>query len=219
MPAKLLTTGQVARLCGFSQSAVLQWLHSGKLSSYSSPGGQHRVDPNALLQFLKAHGMRVPGELEEPCAHRILVVDDEELVRNVLVRLFEASNIDCAVEVAENGVIGCMKLATFRPHLVILDVVMPEVDGAEVCRTILASEALADTKVLLLTGYPEHARLTAALRAGADDWVCKPPTADELLGKVARLLGIPASAACTRLAPTIVQQRPRPRSATAPMRR
>ena len=57
--SRLLTTGEVARLSGFSPSAVLQWIRSGKLESYSSPGGQHRVTPEQLMCFQFA-GFEIP---------------------------------------------------------------------------------------------------------------------------------------------------------------
>lgn len=60
----LFTTGQVAELCGFSPSAVLQWIRAGKLTAYHSPGGQNRVTPEDLLRFMRSHGMRIPPELD-----------------------------------------------------------------------------------------------------------------------------------------------------------
>ncbi len=67
---QLYTTGQVAKMCGFSTSAVLQWIHAGKLSTYHSPGGQNRIAPKDLLKFMKAHDMRIPADLEKiECAN------------------------------------------------------------------------------------------------------------------------------------------------------
>ena len=152
---KLLSTGQVAELCGFSPSAVLQWIRSGKLPAYSSPGGQNRIDPEHLLGFLHAHGMRVPPELESLDVHRVLIVEDEAFVCEVLERMLRESGLPCEVEGAENGVIGCMKIPTFRPHLIVLDVIMPELDGGELCHVVRASKEFSGTKLLLVTGYPD----------------------------------------------------------------
>jgi excisionase family DNA binding protein len=188
--AKLLSTGRVATLCGFSTSAVLQWIRSGKLAAYTSPGGQHRVRPEELLRFLRQHGMHVPPELAPAGPYRVLIVDDEAVVRDVLRRMLWESPLDCTVEMAENGVVGCMKLPVCRPHLVVLDIVMPEIDGVELCRTIKASEELAGTKVLLITGYQSDDRLARGLEAGADGWLAKPILLEPFLTQVAELLGL-----------------------------
>lgn len=199
--SRLLTTGEVARLCGFSPSAVLRWIHDGMLPAYSSPGGRHRVDPDQLLEFLKEHGMHVPAELkkgeEEP--RRVLIVDDEEVVRCLLARMLEESELDCQVQVAESGIVACMALAAFRPHLIVLDVVMPDLDGAELCHVLRASREFADTSILLVTGYPDDERLRSTLLRDADGCLAKPVSAEEFVGTVRSLLSchVPGGAAAT----------------------
>ena len=83
-----------------------------------------------------------------------------------------------------------MKIPIFKPHLIVLDVVMPELDGVEMCRSVKSSDAFRDTKVLLISGYPEDERLQKALLAGADDWIAKPVTARPFIEKVAAMLGV-----------------------------
>ena len=196
--SKLLTTGDVARLCGFSPSAVLQWIRGGKLAAYSSPGGQYRVDPQELLSFLREHNMRVPPELSPEEGYRILIVDDDERIRDLFVQILTESDIPCVVETAKNGVVGCMKIPIFKPHLVTLDIVMPELDGVEMCRSVKATDKFGDIKVLLVTGFPDDERLQAALDAGADDWLAKPVDVRLLIEKVSTLLGISSSSSTTR---------------------
>lgn len=192
---RLLTTGDVARLCGFSASAVLQWVRSGKLDSYSSPGGQHRIEPEGLLTFLRAHNMRIPPELEPGNReHRILIVDSDEGIRNVLESTLLQSAPPCLVESAANGVTGCMKLPTFKPDLVVIDMLTPGLDVVEVCRSVKTDDELSGTKILLITARPDDDRLELARRAGADDWTAKPVSVDEFLRKVRALLGIAADA-------------------------
>lgn len=189
-PKKLLSTGDAARLSGFSPSAVLQWIHAGKLRSYSSPGGQHRIDPAEFLEFLKAHGMRIPAELEPDGPRRVLIVEDEEQVREALREMLTRSGLNVEVDTAETGVAGCMRIPVFKPHLVVLDIVIPLLDGAELCRWLRASEDHGHTKVLLTTGFPDDDRFRAAVSAGADDWIFKPVRMAPFVSKVAALLGI-----------------------------
>lgn len=129
---------------------------------------------------------------EQPAATvpRILIVDDQRAVRGFLSDALRASDLECEVQAAENGVVACMRLPRFRPDLVVLDVVMPELSGAEVCWAIKTSPSLARTKVLLMTGSPDDPRFEAALAAGADAWLVKPFGAGAFLAKVAELLGL-----------------------------
>jgi excisionase family DNA binding protein len=185
---RLLSTGEVARLSGFSPSAVLQWIHAGKLRSYSSPGGQHRIAPDELLAFLEQHGMRIPPELRASGKRRVLVVEDDRAVREVLVRILTVSGLSLEVEGADGGIEGCVKLATFKPHLIVLDTELPGFDGVELCRWVKESDPFAHTAVLLLASDPNDEGLRVAMLAGADEWMIKPVRVMPFLNQVTRLL-------------------------------
>jgi len=188
--AKLLTTGQVAKLCGFSPSAVLQWINAKKLPAYSSPGGRHRVAPADLVEFLKAHGMHIPAELQREAAHRILIVDDEAEVRRVLRALLKEGGLNCVTEEAASGAEGCVKVASFRPHLLILDIKMPGIDAVDLCRYLRSSAEFADVKILVVTGYADDDNISRMMDAGADAWLAKPVELNEFVGMARQLLGI-----------------------------
>ena len=148
------------------------------------------MDPGKLLTFLKEHRMRVPPELAPQDTYRILIVDDDETIRDLLARWLRESDLRCVTETAKNGVLGCMKIPIFKPHLIVLDVIMPELDGVEMCRSVKSSDAFKDTKVFLITGYPEDERLQKAMLAGADGWMTKPVTVKPFIQKVAEMLGL-----------------------------
>ena len=76
------------------------------------------------------------GNQESP--YRILVVDDEQFIRYLLIQMLEQSEIHSVVQTAENGKEALAKIRSFQPHLVLLDVIMPELDGIETCRTLKA---------------------------------------------------------------------------------
>jgi two-component system response regulator MprA len=115
---------------------------------------------------------------------QVLVVDDERAVRNALRRAFTMAGYDVAE--AEGGGPAVSMLATSSPDLVVLDVLMPDVDGLEVCRRMRA--AGDRTPVLMLTARETIADRVAGLDAGADDYVVKPFDLDELLARVRALL-------------------------------
>ena len=127
--------------------------------------------------------------------YRILIVDDEEGVRDVLGRVLRESGVPCEIETAENGVTGCMRIPVFRPHLIVLDAILPELDGAELCHVVRVSSEFAHTRLLLVTGNPDDPRVQSALDAGADDWIAKPVDLEQFVAKVAGLLGSDAPAA------------------------
>lgn len=131
---------------------------------------------------------RASSNKEHRGPYRILIVDDEPMVRDALARIFRDSNLDCELDTAHNGVAAAIKIRSFRPHLLVLDIVMPELDGAELCHVIRSSDEAADAKVLLLTGYPDDIRLQSALLAGADAWLAKPSSPEAVLGKARELL-------------------------------
>jgi two-component system response regulator MprA len=115
---------------------------------------------------------------------RILIVDDESAVRNSLRRAFALAGYD--VELAADGEQAIVTLRDSAPDAVVLDVLMPGVDGLEVCRRMRA--AGDRTPVLMLTARETVADRVAGLDAGADDYVVKPFDLDELLARMRALL-------------------------------
>jgi len=105
-----------------------------------------------------------PTILKEKAA-KILVVDDDESIRNTLTEVL-AMERSWSVDQASNGTEACIKLGIYRPDLLILDILMPEMDGVEVCRTIRAEPELHDMKVIVITGFPESPEVKEVARLG-----------------------------------------------------
>ena len=104
---------------------------------------------------------------------RILVVDDDYAIRQMLI---EALTMDrqYLVEEASNGIEASIKLGTYRPDLLILDIFMPEMDGLEVCRNIRSEPELSEMKVIITTGYPDHPKLDEVVELGFINIFSKP---------------------------------------------
>lgn len=116
-------------------------------------------------------------------ASKVLVVDDEPIVREVLSRYLEKDGFE--VEMAEDGEAGVSAFATGRPDLVLLDLMLPKLDGFEVFERI---RALADTPVIMLTAKTEEHDRIAGLEMGADDYVSKPFSPGEVVARVRAVL-------------------------------
>ena len=106
-------------------------------------------------------------------AAKILVVDDDDAIRQILI---EALTMDrqYLVEEASNGIEASIKLGTYRPDLLILDIFMPEMDGLEVCRNIRSEPELSDLKVIITTGHPDHPKLNEIVKLGFTNILSKP---------------------------------------------
>jgi len=187
--ARALTTGEFARLCSVRTETVSRWIHNGSLRAHSTPGGRFRIPSDAAIDFMRQHDIPIPPDLEGERAHSVLVVDDEKTIREVVVQALTRIDEDLQIEEAEDGVEGCIKLGSFFPDLLILDLMLPKADGYAVIEQVRTDSNLKHTKILVLTGYPSPENIERALQAGADDWLAKPFNIPEFGDKVKLLLG------------------------------
>ena len=121
-------------------------------------------------------------------AAKILVVDDDDAIRQILI---EALTMDrqYLVEEASNGIEASIKLGTYRPDLLILDIFMPEMDGLEVCRNICSEPELSNLKVIITTGHPDHPKLDEVVKLGFTNILSKPFDLLNLVKDIETILG------------------------------
>lgn len=123
---------------------------------------------------------------------KILVVDDEPAIRDTLSFMLEMEGFQVAL--AGDGEEALVRVAQDPPHVVLLDVMMPKVDGYRVCEVIKTNPRTAGVKVVILTAMGQAADRTKALAAGADAYVAKPFDEDTLLALLRQLVGDPGHA-------------------------
>ena len=125
---------------------------------------------------------------------KILIVDDEPTIRDLLMETLEKFE-DKGVEllVAENGEEAIESIKTEKPKLVILDVMMPGVDGFEVCNTIKNELGMKDVYVLMLTADGQEFNKQKSKDVGTDDFMTKPFDPDEIIKKAAKILELEIS--------------------------
>jgi len=188
---KVFTTGEAASLCKVSQQTIIRCFDAGRLNGFRVPGSKFRRIPREeLLRFMRAN--EIPTDaLEGGSLRKILVVDDEPEMVEMLGDLLGADG-RYEVTAATTGYDAGLLTERLRPHLLILDYLLPDINGNIVCKRLRENEDLRDTRVLIVSGVIEKAEVEKLLSSGADDFLRKPFEASELLSKVERLTGAKA---------------------------
>lgn len=119
---------------------------------------------------------------------KILIVDDDESIREMLKQALLTRNRPYFVDEASNGVDACIKLGTYHPDIVILDIFMPEMNGLEVCRAIKTDPAISGIKVIITTGSREHIILREIADLGFTNIHYKPISFSKLFKEIDRLI-------------------------------
>jgi len=151
-----------------------------------------------LLQQMEGTDTEPVGGESEPTVattqekFRILVVDDDEAIRRLLIRMLDMSDIECQVEEASDGAIGCVKLGILRPHLLVVDLRMPGLDGEYLCKYLKSDPMFAEVKILVVTGHPEADAASRVMDAGANALLPKPVNTSAFLKTVKECLGLTA---------------------------
>lgn len=120
-------------------------------------------------------------------AKRVLIADDEPNILTSLEFLMEQAGYE--IKVATNGVDALDLAASFRPDLVLLDIMFPLKSGYEVCQRLKSEPATRDIKVLMLSAKGRDVEIAKALELGADAYITKPFSTLELVAKVREMLG------------------------------
>jgi len=188
MNDRLLTTSEVAAYCQVTNDGVVKWIKAKKLKAYSTPGGHYRIRKSDFKEFLERFGMPVDQEFFAEERKKILVVDDEQNVLEIITRALGGDGSAFSILSAKDGYEAGLKIGTFKPDLIILDVAANNMDGVDVCKRIKLDPGTEGIKVVALTGLPEQGHMEKAYKVGADLCLMKPLQAESLRKEVSRLL-------------------------------
>jgi excisionase family DNA binding protein len=168
----VLTTGEVAKICNVAPRTVSKWFDSGALRGYLLPGSKDRRIPvNQLIRYMKQHGMPLNG-LMTGCT-RILIVDDEQDIVEVLEKILE-DEAKYEVEVAKGGFAAGVIAEKFRPHVILLDMNLSDIDGKEVAKQVKSNPDLQLTKVIAMSGKLMDEDAKGIQAQGFDGFLKKP---------------------------------------------
>jgi excisionase family DNA binding protein len=168
----VLTTGEVAKICNVAPRTVSKWFDSGALHGYRIPGSKDRRIPlNQLIRFMKQHGMPLNGLMTGQT--RIMIVDDEQDIVEVLEKILE-DEAKYEVEVAKGGFAAGVTADKFRPHVILIDMNLRDIDGREVCKAVKANPDLQLTKVIAMSGKMSDDEAKGLNAQGFDGFLRKP---------------------------------------------
>lgn len=168
----VLTTGEVAKICNVAPRTVSKWFDSGALHGYRIPGSKDRRIPlNQLIRFMKHHGMPLNGLMTG--SSRIMIVDDEQDIVEVLEKILE-DEAKYEVEVAKGGFAAGITAEKYRPHVILLDMHLRDLDGRELAKHVKANPDLQLTKVIAMSGKMSDEELKALTNQGFDGFLKKP---------------------------------------------
>lgn len=177
-PKAYLKPSEVATLLRVEPGTVGHWARTGQLRSTRTPGGHRRFVYRDILDFARRHELSLA--VPEGEAIRVLIVDDDEPVRSMLKRAL-ASVDHLETETVNDGFSAGRRMSTFLPHIVLLDLLMPGLNGVELCRALKADPATADVRIIAMTGAGDSTVVDEVLRLGAEQCLSKPISRSALL--------------------------------------
>jgi excisionase family DNA binding protein len=187
---RYLTTGQVASRCQVSVGTVKNWIEAGQLEAFRTPGRHFRIRASELERFQAAFGFG--AELDE--GPRILIVDDQQDFVDLALDGLRNLVPGARVEGACGGYEALLRIGSFEPSLLVLDLRMPGLDGFEVCRRVKEAPATKATKIVAMTGFDDDEAEQLAMTCGADAFVSKRDGLTGLGRRIKALLDIDAAA-------------------------
>ena len=190
----VLTVFKASKYCGVSPQTIINWVESGHIKAYKTVGGHRRIKKLDLEEFMRQQGIPIPDEAL-PGARvaddrkRILVVDDDPIIVETIVQALEEDEHNYELISASDGFEAGLQVNHFSPHLIILDIMMPDIKGFEVCQKIKNSPETCDIKIIVLSAYLDEEKFKIMKANGADVCFSKPLPLPQLKKEVAQLLG------------------------------
>ena len=184
----VFTTGEAAKICKVSQQTIIRCFDNGQLKGFRVPGSRFRRIPrNELYSFMRDNG--IPTDALESGKRKLLIVDDDQELVELMSDAF-ARDGRFEIRTANNGFDAGMLVKEFRPDLVVLDIMLPDINGKEVCQRVRADPNMEDVRILCISGMVEEDKVQELRLSGADDFLHKPFDIEELIDRMCAQLDI-----------------------------
>lgn len=195
MSSEQFSSFQIGKMLNVSRQAVNQWIDKGYIASYRTPGGHRRVRRADLLIFLKERSIPIPDVLLKSLAHqanevqpRIMMIDDDE---DFLV-LMQQAILDqlprAQVSLYSNGYDALVALGANVPDLLVLDLVMPNIDGLEICRRLKSNQRTRALPILIVSAHDSTEHYQTLHDLGVDQICTKSTPVLDLSSKISDIV-------------------------------
>ncbi|MBN2269924.1 MAG: response regulator [Sedimentisphaerales bacterium] len=182
----LFTTGEAADVCKVSQQTIIRCFDSGRLEGFRVPGSKFRRIPRlSLIKFMKDNS--IPLDNIDSGKRKVLIVDDDDEIIEMMVDIL-ARDGRFETRTASSGYEAGIATEEFRPDLILLDYMLPDINGNVVCQTIRRNPKFADIKIIIVSGVVREDDIEQLLQSGAEGFIRKPFKIDVLTDKVAAAL-------------------------------
>ncbi|MDG2020468.1 MAG: response regulator [Phycisphaerales bacterium] len=183
---QVLTTGEAAEICRLSQQTIIRCFDNGRLTGFRVPGSRFRRIPRSeLIRFMLVND--IPVDLLDEDRIRILVVDDDPSIVRILEEMLGRED-RFEVRTASTGYDAGMMTREFRPNILLLDYMLPDLNGNIVCERIKSDPELAATRIIVISGEVRREEIDGLLAAGADAFIPKPFQVEELIETIDELI-------------------------------
>jgi len=186
---QVFTTGEAAEICKVSQQTIIRCFDSGRLQGFRVPGSRFRRIPrDELIRFMRENDIPTEALVGEGSGRKkILVVDDDPQIVELFVDALGADD-RYEVRTASTGYDAGMLTESFQPDLIILDYMLPDVNGNVVCDRVRKNENLAHTRIIFVSGVVNPEEIDSLKAAGADDFIKKPFNIEQLMSRIGELV-------------------------------
>ena len=186
----VFTTGEAAKICKVSQQTIIRCFDSGQLKGFRVPGSRFRRIPREqLYAFMRDNG--IPTDALESGKRKVLIVDDEQELVELIVDVLEKDG-RFEVRTVNNGFDAGMMVKEYHPDLIVLDVMLPDINGKEVCQRVRTDKTMDDVRIICISGMVEEDKIEDLKSAGANDFLQKPFEVETLIERMCALLDIEA---------------------------
>ena len=184
----VFTTGEAAKICKVSQQTIIRCFDNGQLKGFRVPGSKfRRVPRDALISFMKANN--IPLENLDSGKKRVLIADDDPAIIEMLQDLLTRDG-RFEVKSAATGFDAGALTQEFRPDILLLDFMLPDINGNVVCQRIRNDPNLSGTKIIIVSGAISEAEIEGLRASGVDDFIKKPFDVDKLISRMVELLSV-----------------------------
>ncbi len=186
---------EIANICGVVNQTAINWIRSGHLKAFSTPGGQYRVYSDDLIEFMKKRGMRIPAAILDTedkesftKSQSILIVDDDQGLNAVLKKYLEKIFPDSTFYQAFDGFDAGLQMVDKQPYCVLLDLDLPGINGFDLCKRLKTTTEFNKPYVIIITAMEDDDVKQQVLKLGADLFIKKPLNLSVLAEKMQNLL-------------------------------